>query len=233
MTRDSFSRSRHLIIFLFNFCPCFPLTFFSIFLSAYNHSCAKDNGGCSHLCLINPIGYSCVCPGGPCQTTSTSSISTTSSANRVTVTSSSTSTHITLSSKETHTTVSVSSSSSIRSSVSSNLAAASSSTPDASMAISSTSSKVNSPTTHLSPTRTSLVNSVSTATSPITDYCFAHEPCENGGICQVDGLSYKCVCKEYFIGQHCSIDISKFLFYSMNLKLVNLIFRLFSKSSLN
>ncbi len=189
----------------------FCLTFLSFFL-AYNHSCAKDNGGCSHLCLINPTGYSCVCgPGGPCQTTFTSSISATSSANMVTVTSSSTSAHIALSSKETYTSVTaLRSSSTPSSSVSSNLAAASSSTPYASMAISSTFSKVNSSTTHLAPTRTSFFNSVSTTTPPITDYCSTHEPCENRGVCQVDGLSYKCVCTEYFIGQHCSIDISKF-----------------------
>lgn len=26
--------------------------------------CQKKNGGCSHLCLPNPTGYSCVCPTG-------------------------------------------------------------------------------------------------------------------------------------------------------------------------
>lgn len=26
--------------------------------------CRKDNGGCSHLCLRNPISYSCACPTG-------------------------------------------------------------------------------------------------------------------------------------------------------------------------
>lgn len=26
--------------------------------------CGGDNGGCSHLCLIKPHGYSCACPIG-------------------------------------------------------------------------------------------------------------------------------------------------------------------------
>lgn len=26
--------------------------------------CVKNNGGCSHLCLRNPKGYSCACPTG-------------------------------------------------------------------------------------------------------------------------------------------------------------------------
>ena len=26
--------------------------------------CHENNGGCSHLCLPNPTGYSCVCPTG-------------------------------------------------------------------------------------------------------------------------------------------------------------------------
>ena len=26
--------------------------------------CGTNNGGCSHLCLPNPTGYSCACPTG-------------------------------------------------------------------------------------------------------------------------------------------------------------------------
>ena len=26
--------------------------------------CGADNGGCSHLCLVNPQGFSCACPTG-------------------------------------------------------------------------------------------------------------------------------------------------------------------------
>ncbi|XP_058381112.1 prolow-density lipoprotein receptor-related protein 1-like isoform X2 [Diceros bicornis minor] len=29
-----------------------------------SHSCSKDNGGCSHICLPNPEGRTCKCPGG-------------------------------------------------------------------------------------------------------------------------------------------------------------------------
>ncbi|KAL9884451.1 LDL receptor related protein 4 [Glossina fuscipes fuscipes] len=29
-----------------------------------SHACSNDNGGCSHLCLLNPISYSCACPVG-------------------------------------------------------------------------------------------------------------------------------------------------------------------------
>ncbi|XP_031559984.1 low-density lipoprotein receptor-related protein 5-like [Actinia tenebrosa] len=28
------------------------------------HSCQQNNGGCSHLCLLTPIGYDCACPTG-------------------------------------------------------------------------------------------------------------------------------------------------------------------------
>ncbi|XP_051025717.1 prolow-density lipoprotein receptor-related protein 1-like [Acomys russatus] len=31
-----------------------------------NNSCSKDNGGCSHICLPNPEGRTCRCPGGHC-----------------------------------------------------------------------------------------------------------------------------------------------------------------------
>lgn len=122
------------------------------------------------------------------------------------MTSYSTSMHITLNSKETHTSVPSSSS------ISSASASSSLTTPYLSLVISSTSSKVNSSPTKRAPTTTSFVNSISTTTTSITDYCSTHDPCENGGSCQVDGLSYICVCIEYFFGQHCSIDISEFLF---------------------
>lgn len=28
------------------------------------NACGNDNGGCSHLCLRNPKGYTCACPTG-------------------------------------------------------------------------------------------------------------------------------------------------------------------------
>lgn len=28
------------------------------------YRCGKNNGGCSHLCLLNPGGKSCACPIG-------------------------------------------------------------------------------------------------------------------------------------------------------------------------
>lgn len=28
------------------------------------NACGKDNGGCSHLCLRSPKGYTCACPTG-------------------------------------------------------------------------------------------------------------------------------------------------------------------------
>ena len=168
------------------------------FLSAFNHSCAQDNGGCSHLCLINPSGYRCVCPGGPCQTTVTSSVSTTSSVNRYEVTSSSTSMYVTVSSSSSISSASASTSSSLT-------------TPYLSMAISSTTSKVYSSLTKLTPTTTSFVNSISATTTTVTDYCSTNDPCENGGSCQMDGPTYTCVCIEYFHGKHCSISYSEFL----------------------
>lgn len=33
-------------------------------MHASENVCAKNNGGCSHLCLRNPRGYSCACPTG-------------------------------------------------------------------------------------------------------------------------------------------------------------------------
>lgn len=28
------------------------------------NACGTDNGGCSHLCLRSPLGYTCACPTG-------------------------------------------------------------------------------------------------------------------------------------------------------------------------
>lgn len=33
-------------------------------LNKAENVCEKNNGGCSHLCLRNPKGYSCACPTG-------------------------------------------------------------------------------------------------------------------------------------------------------------------------
>lgn len=40
---------------------CFNFPFFC--LLGFN-KCGNNNGGCSHLCLPNPVSYSCACPTG-------------------------------------------------------------------------------------------------------------------------------------------------------------------------
>ena len=49
----------------------FKLVVFFFSFSLVDHPCAKNNGGCTHLCLIKPSGYQCACPTvfedvGPC-----------------------------------------------------------------------------------------------------------------------------------------------------------------------
>ena len=34
----------------------------TVYFNAADHPCAKNNGGCTHLCLIKPSGYQCACP---------------------------------------------------------------------------------------------------------------------------------------------------------------------------
>lgn len=50
-----------LLLLLINF----SFLFFSFsFVILGENVCGSDNGGCSHLCLPNPQGYSCACPTG-------------------------------------------------------------------------------------------------------------------------------------------------------------------------
>lgn len=154
-----------------------------------------------------------MCPGGPCYTTVSSTVSvssSTSSCSSVTTPNLSIATSSTPSKFYSSPTSSTSSSSSVT-------------TPHLSVAISSTPSKVYSSSTNLAPTTTSSFNSISATPTPITDYCSTNDPCENGGSCQMDGPSYRCVCIQYFHGQHCSINYSEFLFNCIinNLKMLH------------
>ena len=73
-------------------------------------------------------------------------------------------------------------------------------------------SKVKSSPSQLTTTTPFSSASMSSSVHPTPNFCSVHELCQNGGSCQEDGPSYKCLCIGYFVGRHCSIDISKFSF---------------------
>lgn len=175
-----------------------------------SHPCARNNGSCSHLCLINPTGHSCLCVGaGSCQTSVSSLVLATSSMNTVTTTSFSSTTHVTAKSTKIHTSVLVSPSTSSPISSSSTLsqhASFSSSMTYRLVTKLTASSTVNFPPSPVAPTATHVSLKPSQAPS---DICASQNPCEDRGSCQADVVEgYKCVCLDYFFGQHCSIDIS-------------------------
>lgn len=176
-----------------------------------NHPCAKQNGRCSHLCLIKPGGYSCLCPihiYEPCQTTPTSVVSTTRIQISASVSRSPSlnSAHL-KSSPLSHRTMQSSPS---LSTAALSLFSSSSSTAASRMRAKTSIpiSNARSPSSPLAPTMPLATASMSSSISPHPDFCSTDHLCENGGSCLADGLSYKCMCIGYFTGKNCSIDIS-------------------------
>lgn len=199
-----------------------------------DHPCAKHNGGCSHLCLIKPGGYRCVCPGGitkSCQATPTSTLPKASILVSVTpresqgsavlsrtpsVTTAAMTSQVMSSifpSVEAFSTSALSTQSSQVSTTATSFMSSSSfyATSSVGVVTSSSHSAVKSSASSLKPTKHFSNSFPSSSIYSIPNYCSIHQPCENGGSCQAEGLGYKCVCTRYFIGRHCSIDISKFL----------------------
>ena len=166
-----------------------------------SHPCARNNGSCSHLCLINPTGHSCICVGaGSCQTSVSSSASITSGMNTATAMSYSSTTHATATSTEIHASASVSLS------ISSPMCSSSSSMTYHMVTEHAHTTTVNFSPSPVAPTATRV--SLTPSQTP-SDICASQNPCEDRGSCQADVIEgYKCVCLEYFIGQDCSIDIS-------------------------
>ena len=65
--RDDTLAIRLSALYLIKFCFCiFLWDSLEIFYSssAVHTSCRNNNGGCSHLCLLEPKSYKCACPNG-------------------------------------------------------------------------------------------------------------------------------------------------------------------------
>ena len=163
--------------------------------------------------MVNPEGYRCLCPVNErCQTLPTSIPTTTMHVSSVSSTEigKSVSTSQTIKSSQLLLPT-IQPSRSFSKAGLSQSSFSSVATPKVSIKMSSASSNARSSFSPSPLNRpTSAVSTLTSISLMPGEVCSVSNPCENGGRCTVDGVSYKCVCAGYFAGQLCSKDISKF-----------------------